>query len=786
VTGGPLGAVGLVARAELRTRWRGLVTLGLLFGLVGGVVLGTVAVADRTLTAYERLGAAVGVADAQVLLPAAHSTVFDRIPTMPGVTESWTPVAWVAQINTPAVRFVSLSGGPDHPPGLAEPVVIKGRAPVAEAADEILVSEPAAADLGLHVGDEVILRLLLAREIARFSQGFGQPDGGFARVRVVGVTRAPTWAEPATDLSVTPAFARVHASDVSSRGVFVRLRSTDPASRDAFAAALAGAYAADPYHSPLDGLLRPEPYFPTTGVDPTVRAAQVVLLAGLVVFGVVVGLGGLLVVAQGLLRHHGGRRHVQRIERALGMTLVERAVARVLAGGVGALTAGVTGAVVALASGRIEPLGSQARFEPTPGFRAPWAVALGGGVAIALLFGVMTAVAAAVVARPRRPVPPMPAAGHGALGRWPAVLAGAALAWRGPRSVGGIRTTATVVGLGLAVMAIVATVTFQASLQRLVDTPARYGLTSDLTIVDAREPDVAELVADGRVAALDLVITVPVTFGDDTAPLQLLSVEHRKGDLPVETVAGRPAAALGEIALQPRTADRLGVGVGDTVAVRPVNGPPVSLRVTGIVVYRGGADDPLGVGGVVVRKQLPVLAVGAKQKVNANVLTTPGRAKFLFRELSSRLEVHSALTPPEIRNLRDLLMLPEVLALVLAVVGGAAVVHILLAAGRRHARDLAVLTVLGATPAQVRATLAVAALATVLPAVLVGVPVGLGVARVVWWEVATSTGVGGDVAVPVGLLLVIGPGLVAGALLAAAIPAARAVRTPPAAVLAAE
>ena len=48
---------------------------------------------------------------------------------MPGVTASWTPVAWIAQINTPAVRFVSLSGGPDHPPGLAEPVVIKGRAP---------------------------------------------------------------------------------------------------------------------------------------------------------------------------------------------------------------------------------------------------------------------------------------------------------------------------------------------------------------------------------------------------------------------------------------------------------------------------------------------------------------------------------------------------------------------------------------------------------------------------------------------------------------------------------
>lgn len=780
------GAIGLVARAELRTRWRGLVTLGLLFGLVGGIVLGTVAVADRTVTAYARLAAATGLADAQVLLPAAHPTVFDRVPEMPGVTASWTPVAWIAQINTPAVRFVSLSGGPDQPPGLAEPVVVAGREPRPDAVDEMLVSEPTAMDLGLRVGDEVILRLLLADEIARFSQGFGQPDGGFARVRVVGVARAPAWADPVTDLIVTPAFARRYADDVSARGVFVRLAATDPAAREAFATALADAYAADPNSSPLDGLLRPEPAFPTSGIDPTVRAAQVVLLAGLIVFGAVVALGGLLVVAQGLLRHHGGRRHVQRVERALGMTLVERAVARVFAGGVGALTAGVVGAAVALASGLVEPLGSQARFEPAPGFRAPWAVALGGGVLLALMFVAMTALAAAVVARPRRAVAPLPSTGHAPLGRWPAVLAGVGLAWRGPRSAGGVRTAATVVGLATAVVAIVAAVTFQASLQRLVDTPQRFGTTSDLTIVDAREPDVAELVADRRVAALDVVTSVPATFGDDAGPRQLLSVEHRKGMLPVATVAGRPAERLGEIALGPRTADRLGVGVGDTVAVRPVAGEPVPLQVTGIVVYRGDSDDVLGEGGVVVLGQLRKLAAGAQPFVNAYLLAVPGRADFLFRELSPRLEVHSTATPLEIRNLADLLMLPQVLALVLAAVGGAAVVHVLLATGRRHGRDLAVLTVLGATPNQVRATLAVAALATVLPAVLVGVPIGLGVARIVWWEVATSAGVGGDVAVPVAVLLMIGPGLVAGALLAAAVPAARAVRTPPAAVLAGE
>ena len=67
---------------------------------------------------------------------------------------------------------------------------------------------------------------------------------------------------------------------------------------------------------------------------------------------------------------------------------------------------------------------------------------------------------------------------------------------------------------------------------------------------------------------------------------------------------------LGEVALGPRTADRLAVGVGDFVAVRPVSGAPVSLRVAGIVVYRADADAPLGEGGVVVPCQLPGQATG--------------------------------------------------------------------------------------------------------------------------------------------------------------------------------
>jgi ABC-type lipoprotein release transport system permease subunit len=160
----------------------------------------------------------------------------------------------------------------------------------------------------------------------------------------------------------------------------------------------------------------------------------------------------------------------------------------------------------------------------------------------------------------------------------------------------------------------------------------------------------------------------------------------------------------------------------------------------------------------------------------------PGQAGLLFAELSRDLEIFERETPDGVRNLADLLMLPELLALVLAAVAGSGMIHSLVTAARRHAQDVAVLSVLGATPGQVRATLAGMAGATVVPALVVGVPLGLGAARVLWWRVATATGVAGDVAVPPRLLWIV-PAVLFGALLLSVVPAGRAARTPPAVAL---
>ena len=40
---GDVGAVGMVARSEFRRRWRGVVVLTLLVGIIGAVVMATVA-----------------------------------------------------------------------------------------------------------------------------------------------------------------------------------------------------------------------------------------------------------------------------------------------------------------------------------------------------------------------------------------------------------------------------------------------------------------------------------------------------------------------------------------------------------------------------------------------------------------------------------------------------------------------------------------------------------------------------------------------------------------------
>ncbi|GAY08629.1 FtsX-like permease family protein [Pseudonocardia sp. N23] len=782
--GDAFGAIRAVARAEVRVGWRATLLMGVVFGLVAGIVLGGVGLAGRTASAYPRLVEAVHLDDARTLVAADQPQLAAAVPSLPGVAQARTDEAWIAQLDGPALRFVSIGAPTTAHENLLDPVVVEGRAPARDAADEILLSESIAQSSGLGVGSIVTLRMLTLDQVSKFDVGFGPPAGPSTTVRVVGIGRMPAWGGALAPVQAGPAFAAKFLPDIIGYSIYVRL-AADPDAAQRFGAAFARTAAVVDQISPslISQYTQRTVELPSATVDPSVRAAEQVLVGGLVVFVVVLALGGLQVLGQSMVRHHGVRGGTQRVESALGMRASERAAARVLAAAGAAAVAGIVAGGVALAAGWLEPLGSQARFEPEPGFRPVWSLVLLGGIGTALVFSLVVAATAAIAGRRRATVvPSVRAAAINPLRRWPAALLGTRLAMHGRLGRGGVPAVATVIAASLAMAGVVAAISFGASLQRLVDTPARYGHAADLTIVDAREADIARLVADPRVAALDVGAagTAELADGDQ---IEVTSRDVRKGRMPIAVAGGRMPTGPGEVAIGPRLASRLGLDVGDTLEVRRIQGGTVTLQIVGKAVITSQNHGGIGDGAVVAPDVMRQVAPG-QPLYDATVLAVPGAADALFAELSRNLEVFQRDVPTAVANLADLVTLPELLALVLAVVAGSGLAHALLTSGRRHAREVAVLSVLGATPGQVRATLAVMAATTVLPALVVGVPLGLGAARVLWWQLATATGVAGDLAVPGRLLFVIVPAVLVAALLLSLAPAARAARTPPAVALA--
>jgi hypothetical protein len=779
------GAIRLVARAELRERCWSLLALGVVLGLVGGLVLGAVALGERTATAYPRLVEAVHLDDARLIVPADRPAVVEALPTLPGVAALWLTEAWVGQVDGPQLQYVSLAAGTAPHPELVTPVIVAGRGADPAAADEVVVSERLA-EHGFGLGATLPLRMLTLEDMARFAVGF-TPHGPATSVRVVGVARMPGWGQALPDVLAGPGFARALAGTGIGHAAYVRLDpAPDAAAR--FDAAVAGVSVGQP--SIVGDYLTPGVEFPRTP-DPAVQAAERALLIGVGLFALVVGLGVLQVVGLGLLRTAGAARAARSVEAALGMTRAQSVAARVVAAGPAAAVAALLGAGVVVAAGVLAPLGSQARFEPEPGFRGQWALALAGGATLGALFLLVSAVTAAFAWRRRALAVPEPAPVRpdspaavlgGSLCRWPTVLLGSRLAQAGTRR--GVPPAVTVLAAAAAVAGIVATVTVGASLDRLVATPERWAGGADITIADSREPDVVALVEDPRVAALAITDTAYARLASGD-PLGIVSIAARKGAPPVELVSGRLPAAPDEVAVNPRLAAERGLSAGDRLDTLATDGTPHPMTVVGIAVVPNENHGPLGQDLLATGDGL--LAVSPERNfplLTTHVYARAGTAEALAAELGGRLELAPQSVPDAIRNLGDLGRLPDVLAVVLAVVAGTGLTHSLLVGARRLAREMAVFSVLGATPGQVRATLGLLAAATAVPAVVLGVPIGLGVARLFWWQVASTIGVGGDIAVPVGPIALLIAAVPLGAALIAAVPALRA-RTPAVASLAA-
>ncbi|HEX7188270.1 MAG TPA: FtsX-like permease family protein, partial [Actinomycetes bacterium] len=386
-----------------------------------------------------------------------------------------------------------------------------------------------------------------------------------------------------------------------------------------------------------------------------------------------------------------------------------------------------------------------------------------------------------------------PPVGLSLLGRRAPALAGMTFALRGGRpgpaggSTGAVPVRATLAVAVLGLCGVVAVATFSSSLDRLGESPARYGWAADFAIIDSRPFDLEDLATDQRVAAL--VDSSAATVQIAGRRVQGIFLRPLKGETPLTVLTGRLPRRDDEVALGSREADRLGATVGSTVPLTTYDRDGArgrrTLRVVGLVITPP-VNEGLG-GGVFLTARTATAASRSTAFTTAFVDVAPGvDAQAMYAELAQRLEMIPAAQPAEVRNLVALGRLPALLATFLTLLAVAVLAHSLVLTGRRRARDLAVLRVIGLTPAQVGGALVAMALTIGVVGLALGPLLGLAVGRVVWGEVASGIGTAGDPAVPWLLLLAAAPLVLVGTALVALLPARRAATLRPAEVLRSE
>jgi hypothetical protein len=785
-----VSVVWLLARARIRRSWPALVVLGILAGVVGGVVLGSVAAARRTTTAYDRLRAVTHAPDA--IAAATDTALLDEMLQRPAVTRSWVGKVSVGKVErSEPPLYIAVLSGPARP-GLLEPEIVEGRAADPGRADEVVVNEAVTQFRPIHVGDALPLDFLSDEQFRTWGdEEFRSYDGPEVRLRVVGVGRYPIDQDSfgATSVLATPAFWHRYAATAGgSPGALLQLRpGADPDAVAAPVRARAASTARADVRIPSFRLIT------FSNARRSAQQAAHVVVAGLLVLALIALAAGLIATGQALARHFTRSGDEDDRLRALGMTRGQRVGALVVPASLSVALSLPVMLAIAIVASPLSPVGSARRLEPEPGISVNVALLAAGAGVLLVLFALGAIATGRIVVgrsdRRSRSGAPSPTPTASGVGSASPVVTGIRFATDRGRGTSTTPVRPALAAGILGVIGVVAALVFATSLDRLVSTKERWGWPADFRVevgqdrfADAlrsveRDPDVAD-VAEVLGTDVDIEGRTAAAYG----------LTWHKGQLGWTLLSGRLPSTPAEIVLGSRLSDQTGAGVGDNVRLDSARAgeAPLTYRVVGIGLGPTGDTGPFD-GSV-------ALTADGLARVQQ---TTPYRSLYIKvargadpAEVRRRdvpgLEAVTPELPTPVRNLDQVDRLPWILAGVLAVLGAAAMAHALLLTVRRRRRDLAVLRTLGYTPAQCGRAIAAMATTTAVVSVVVGVPVGLAVGRTVWRLVADGIHVAGDPAVPAAALAVTALVVLAGAVAVAAVPGRTAARLKPADVLRSE
>ena len=804
------------ARADVRARPVSLILVTILVGLIGALAIAAFAGARRTDSAYARYRAAEDAPDAIVVRcasgfpwSATDLAQIDRIPQVASSTVFGYTLAFVIDEQRKPLFFspkddgASLLGLRD-PGDVASfhPRVLAGRLP--RSLDEVAVGYGETDLRRPSIGERIVMRLIPKDRFTPDRQPSPSDASAFP-VKVVGRVLLPfELTGDQGEMMVAPGFFAAHPEIFSCDAGAYRLRSGS-SDLPAFNAAV--------LKQQPDALLNDssnEELF----VSRTAHLHSIVLTA----LALLAALAGIMVLGQSLARRTSLGAIDTPVLRALGMTrrdIVWGATLPALAVAGGGTLVAIVGAY--LASGSF-PLGAAGIAEPDPGLRFdPFAVLLGVAVIVITTFlsvaiparhlaSARSGVDGAVEYRGAERHSPL-ASFIGRLPLPPPAGAGARLALEPGHGRSATPVRSTLVGLTIAITAMVASFGFSASMQHFGSDPALSGDDFDFATGHPfvgpafQEQIVPLLEADPGIGDLDagnFQQSLVLAGQGGALKESVWAFETLKGEpLGTTMLEGRWPQDPDEIAMGRETLSRLGLRVGDTVTATGAT-TTAELTIVGIPVFPDFGFGPgLGRGVAMTMDGLRAFYPDATLNLAiGNFTAGADRAAVIARVQSGipkgPLEDLTIGTADDNQGLGTTIKatlragsLPLKLSLLFAFAAFATLVHLLLTSVRRRRRDLAILQTLGFRRGQIMATVAWQALILTGIALALGIPLGILTGRLAWSAFAYRLGVVPDPVIsPLSLIVI--PAVLLVSLLVATGPGLVARRTRPAAVLKAE
>jgi predicted lysophospholipase L1 biosynthesis ABC-type transport system permease subunit len=402
-------AVRMLARCDLRRRWRSVIVLTLLVAFAGAVVLALVAGARRTETSLARFERESRSADVEFDAGDVTPAQVDELRRTPGVVAvaQLQQLTLISRAGPFQNQFLPSAAQIDHRFGteVDRARVVEGRAAHLDAVDELTIGEGLASLLHVGVGDRLRFASFDQADIEQADDAVA-PHGPHVTFRIIGIVRRPL------DLGgrgavggvivPTPAFLDRYRDEIGSySGAVLRVRTVHGAA-DVDRVARAARRIFDSSQS-----------FGVTNLSIEGQGAQNaidVTTVGLYLAAAIAALTAVVGIAIALSREIALGDTNQLTLSSLGLRPRHR-IAASAAIGLPVAVVGAVGAVVgAVVASPIFPIGVAAKAEPDPGLNVDgtiigigFLVIVGSVLLLAAAAGMRTAQATKPRAEPAAP-----------------------------------------------------------------------------------------------------------------------------------------------------------------------------------------------------------------------------------------------------------------------------------------------------------------------------------------------------------------------------------------------